>query len=265
NDVPHSTLARTFVYRGAADALVAAIGEPSFPRRMQVRCTVPELNTEMDTYRVGTMLELVREMVLGLADSGLRVKVCIQGSMGEGIFTGLPLSLSGMRTIMERMDWGEGYYAGEGESAGKQVGPEFVDEKDDVVMVLAPQSIVGASIYGPLSAMEAAATGAGKAFVLVNPILKDRPSSAGIMGVRGRGDRLAFAASFTDAYHFRLLYPSSASYYPIVGAVIKRGPWEPYVVFARREGEGGGTEEYTPIATYERDPGGDQLSPLFGQ
>ena len=25
--------------------------------------------------------------------------------MGEGIFTGLPLNLAGMRSIMERMDW----------------------------------------------------------------------------------------------------------------------------------------------------------------
>ena len=60
-----------------------------------------------DTYRVGTMLEMVRELTTHLADHGNRVKVCIQGSMGEGIFTGLPLSLSGTMAIMTRMDWPE--------------------------------------------------------------------------------------------------------------------------------------------------------------
>ena len=32
-------------------------------------------------------------------------QVCIQGSLGEGIFTGLPLMLSGMRKALEVMDW----------------------------------------------------------------------------------------------------------------------------------------------------------------
>lgn len=116
---------------------MAAIEDESFSRRMVIRCTIPELNFEMvscvdlqhkavvvcllsvfiakrlcdapqDTYRVGTMLELVRELAVHLADNGNRVRVCVQGSMGEGIFTGLPLSLSGTMAIMTRMDWGDG-------------------------------------------------------------------------------------------------------------------------------------------------------------
>lgn len=88
NNVPHSPLARNFVYNGAASAVLAAVADPGCSRRMVLRCTIPELNPEMDTYRVGTMLELVREIALSLAETGNNVKLCVQGSMGEGIFTG---------------------------------------------------------------------------------------------------------------------------------------------------------------------------------
>lgn len=34
-------------------------------------------------------------------------QVCVQGSMGQGVFQGLPLMLSGVRRILELMDWGD--------------------------------------------------------------------------------------------------------------------------------------------------------------
>ena len=37
-------------------------------------------------YRVGTLLEMVRDMATALAADGKRVKVCVQGAMGEGVF-----------------------------------------------------------------------------------------------------------------------------------------------------------------------------------
>ena len=40
----------------------------------------------MDVYRVGTVLEMVRNIALNLAQDGARVKVCVQQSMGEGVF-----------------------------------------------------------------------------------------------------------------------------------------------------------------------------------
>ena len=45
---------------------------------------------------------------------------------------------------------------------------------------------------------------------------------------RGRKERMAFADSFTAAYHFRLLYASSATMYPIRGALrhVYGGPWD---------------------------------------
>lgn len=50
------------------------------------RVTIPETNPEVDVYRVGTLLELVREIASALALDGKRVKVCVQGAMGSGSF-----------------------------------------------------------------------------------------------------------------------------------------------------------------------------------
>ena len=40
----------------------------------------------MDVYRIGTLLEMVREMAYELAVDGKLVKVCVQQSMGQGVF-----------------------------------------------------------------------------------------------------------------------------------------------------------------------------------
>ena len=34
-------------------------------------------------------------------------QVCVQGSMGQGAFAGIPLQLAGTRKILEFMDWGD--------------------------------------------------------------------------------------------------------------------------------------------------------------
>jgi adenylate kinase len=41
----------------------------------------------MDVYRIGTLLEMVREIAAVLAQDGLRVKVCVQQALGQGFFT----------------------------------------------------------------------------------------------------------------------------------------------------------------------------------
>lgn len=66
-----------------------------------------------------------------------------------------------------------------------------------------------------------AAEAQNKHVILVNPLLKDIPSSAGVMQVRGRKERMAFEDSFAIAYHFRLLYLSSQCIYPVMGALRK--------------------------------------------
>ena len=40
----------------------------------------------MDVYRVGTLLEMVRTVARSLTEDGATVKVCVQQSMGEGVF-----------------------------------------------------------------------------------------------------------------------------------------------------------------------------------
>jgi adenylate kinase len=160
---------------------------------------------------------------------------------------------------MERMDWGDSGYVGEDESPIRfgQVGPQFVEDRDNVFIVIAPQSIVGATIHDSLSAMTEEALRSGKTVILVNPNLNDKPSSAGLMGVRGRAERMEFASSFQDIYNFRLIYPNQAVMFPILGAVMKRSYDAPYVVFKLRS-----DAHYEVAGAFDSDPGTEDLSKL---
>lgn len=40
-------------------AVDAAIMDPDFPRRMQIKFLIPESNPAFDSYRIGTVLEMV--------------------------------------------------------------------------------------------------------------------------------------------------------------------------------------------------------------
>lgn len=240
---------------------------------------------EMDSYRIGTLLELVRETALGFAEHGLKTRVCVQGSMGTGAFTGVPRVLSGVRKVLSMMDWqaqpgeahqglvgteqttlAEGEEAREGLVCFGAVGAEEVGDDDDVLIVLAPQSMVGASIYEPLKEMADAAVARGKALILLNPLLQDRQSSSGVMGVRGRSERLAFAESFEEVYHFRLLYSGTTFSYPVLGAVRMSRPIggmeaDKYVLFQRRESSG--AESYEPVGCFAgREPTKEEITAL---
>ena len=48
---------------------------------------------------------MLREIATRLACSGRRVRICVQAPMGRGDRGGLPLSLNGVRRILEMMDW----------------------------------------------------------------------------------------------------------------------------------------------------------------
>lgn len=148
-------------------------------------------------FRIGTLLELARSIAIKLAEQNLRVRVCVQGSMGVGIFTGVPKQLNGVHTLLQRMDWesepGEenegmvGDYINFG-FVGKEhvvntvdiIGDEPVSTKqDDVFLILCPQNMVGleSSIIGPLSDMVEAA--GDRPVILINPDLTDKISSQG--------------------------------------------------------------------------------------
>ncbi len=47
--------------------------------RMQIKVNIPEVNPAFDTYRIGTLLEMVRHAALALAvEEGKRVRICVQ-------------------------------------------------------------------------------------------------------------------------------------------------------------------------------------------
>jgi len=156
-----------------------------------------------------------------------------------------------------------------GENVGQLLevpGAEEVGDDDDVLILLAPQSMVGASIYEPLKEMADAAVARGKALILLNPLLQDRQSSSGVMGVRGRSERLAFAESFEEVYHFRLLYSGTTFSYPVLGAVRMSRPIggmeaDKYVLFQRRESSG--AESYEPVGCFAgREPTKEEITAL---
>ncbi|GMH33032.1 hypothetical protein BSKO_00866 [Bryopsis sp. KO-2023] len=253
NNVPHQREMRQFFYHDVSTAVKSAVAAGVF--KMTVRCTVPETNPEMDVYRIGTLLELVRELATTLVADGKRVKVCVQQSMGQGVFQGMPLSLAGVRRIMEAMDWGEAIDF----VAFGQVGSDQIDDFDHYILI-APQNVVGSTIMTNLTEMVDSAVARQKPIILINPILKDIPSSGGVMGIRGRKERMEMVASFEPAYHFRLLY-RMGSFWPIKGALRRAygGEWELY----KRVDLGKRQEEYQLMGLFEKEPGSGEITDCF--
>jgi hypothetical protein len=166
NDVPHAAWVRAYIYDMAANAFAQAINDPSIPNksRLQMHVNVPEVNPAFDTYRIGTMLEMVRRMALTAAYQGKNVRICVQQALGEGIFVGLPLALSSMRFVLEKMDWGTRLDAnapadGQRRIRFGEVGKHVLAEDDDVCIVIAPQNVVGAEVTGLLEEMVVSAQG----------------------------------------------------------------------------------------------------------
>nr|XP_027066191.1 adenylate kinase 5, chloroplastic isoform X1 [Coffea arabica] len=255
NNIPHSREIREYFYNDVLQATTRAINDGK--TRLKVEINIPELNPEMDVYRIGTLMELVRTVALSFADDGKHVKVCVQGSMGQGALAGMPLQLAGSRKILEFMDWGE-YGAKDTFIKIGSIGAKEVDEEDDMYILVAPQNAVGNCIIDDLKAMtDAAGT---RPVVLVNPRLKDVPGSSGIMQTMGREKRLEYAASFEICYVFRLLYYAGTQY-PIMGALRMSHPYA-YELFKRID-ESPGKEKYVPLASFPERPTGEEINDAF--
>jgi hypothetical protein len=92
NQVPHNRYVRQYFYDAAADSVKEAVvryskknsdsGQTKMTNRMKVVSQFPEMNPSMDSYRIGTILEMVRAITIKLAEDNLRVRVCVQQSMG---------------------------------------------------------------------------------------------------------------------------------------------------------------------------------------
>lgn len=228
---------------------------------------------------IGTLLELVRAMAIKLCEQNLRVRVCVQGSMGVGIFTGVPKQLSGVAKLLQMMDWqseeGEenegmvGNYLNFGSIGKEQVVNAHTNadgkkvEQDDVFIIIAPQSMVGTdtSIIGPLEEMTLAA--GDRPIILINPDLVDKVSSQGQQNVRGRQDRINFAESFQTIFHFQNIYVSGTSYFPILGSLTKLSPRQQWVAHQRRDLLHEKGELYVPVLSSEVTPNGEEILGAF--
>jgi adenylate kinase len=208
----------------------------------------------MDVYRIGTLLEGVRELVTALAADGKRVRVCVQGSMGAGAFTAMPLQLAGVRRIMEAMDWGDGEPGTFVRLGG--LGASEVAADDDILIVIAPQNITGHSVLPFLQDFDKAA--GARPVLLVNPRLVDIPSANSVMQVRGREERMAYAASYEEVYHFRLIY-NKPYHFPIYGCLRHShgsgAPWELYKRTGRAE-----EEAYRFVQAFNKEPDPEQIT-----
>ncbi|KNA17757.1 hypothetical protein SOVF_077130 [Spinacia oleracea] len=246
NNIPHSKEIREYFYEDVLQATLRA-----------VEISIPELDPSTDVYRIGTLMELVRVLALSFADDGKRVKVCVQGSMGEGSLAGMPLQLAGTRKILEFMDWGDYEAKGTFINIGS-IGGREVDEQDDMFILVAPQNAFGNCIIDDLRAMTDAA--GSRPVILINPKLKDVPGSSGIMQTMGRDKRLEYAASFENCYSFRLLYYAGTQY-PIMGALRMAYPF-PYEVYKRVD-EAPRKENYVILSTFEKKPTSDDINNAF--
>lgn len=277
---------RKYFYDMASDAALDATilcSNKQFINRMKMTVMFPEMNPSMDSYRIGTLLELARSIAIRLAEQNLRVRVCVQGSMGVGIFTGVPKQLNGVHTLLQRMDWqsqvGEenegmvGDYVNFGfvgkdhvvnaQKSKKDDEPDI--EQDDVFLILCPQNMVGleSSIIGSLSEMVDAA--GDRPVIILNPDLTDKISSQGQQSIRGRQERLDFANSFETIYQFSNIYISGTSYFPILGSVVKLGPLEPWVAHQRRDLLNDDGEVYLPVYSSETVPENEVLMSTFAR
>lgn len=228
NKTPMLRAKRRWFYDDLTDSVLDAIAAGK--TRVTTQMTIPETNPQGDVYRVGTMLEMVRELATALAGTGTgnkTVRVCVQKGMGEGVRTAMPLILNGVPQLLKMMDWGED---AELIKIG-EIGKDVPQPEDAAFILIQPKNIVGYCVLPYIQEMMEVV--GDRPAVMINPDLTDIPSSGGIMSVRGRGDRQKYIDSWEEVHHFRLLYKKPA-FYPVYGVVRKPfgGDWELY----RRQG-----------------------------
>lgn len=107
--------------------------------------------------------------------------------------------------------------------------------------------VIGGMITELLREMITAAN--GRPVILINPNLKDRPSSDNLMSTAGRGDRIDFANSFEEIFAFKLLYPGSGGMFPILGLLTKFSCNSPWVLYDKT-GDARTKEVYNIVAAF---------------
>lgn len=130
-------------------------------------------------------------------------------------------------------------------------------------ILISPQNITGHSVLPLIEEMVEKAQ-PNKKIIMINPRLGDIPSSAGVMGIRGRQERQDFIASFLVAYHFRLLYLGMGPY-PIMGALRHEynSTWDVYKRIEAVTEEGLRNERYILLKQFESEPNASMITECF--
>ena len=172
--------------------------------------------------------------------------MCVQRSMGKGVFQALPLSLSGVSKLLELMDW-DGDVADSRASGG--ISGEDGSDADAFILVQ-PQNIVGYSILPYIAEMEEAV--GDKPMIMINPRLGVAFNPRATRHVRQRSQRAHGGGRGVErCYHFRLLY-RKPYFHPIYGALrfaYYENEWELYKRTGLRE-----AEKYELLAAFGATP-----------
>lgn len=239
NATPMERWKREAFYADIASSVTSAVTSRAFSSSnalLEAVLEIPESNAaEGDVYRAGTLLECAREIAFSLCESAPQcanapVRLCVQGAMkgDHASFAGVPMSLNGMRSMLDSMDI-SGF---EGKVVTGGLGAEEIGEKDGVHVLLSPQNSENINAIIPLQQHCEACEQRGIPVVLLNPYLEDVPSPDNVMQVcyykgcddgngmtgifttelssvaqvEGRADRLSFIQRFECAYWFSLVY-----------------------------------------------------------
>ena len=72
-------------------------------------------------------------------------------------------------------------------------------------------------------------------------------------------------ATFDEAYRFSMIYPPGSQFYPIMGALVRAAPNEPYVLHKRVGGPLDNTvERYEPVGVFDEPPPSRAVAKLLG-
>ncbi|KAK1860606.1 hypothetical protein I4F81_003194 [Pyropia yezoensis] len=270
------------VVAAIADARAVPGGPP--PPAMDVTLLLPLLDPELDIYdhagavAAGAGATAISE---GSADGDApastpsstpapprppatgRVRVAIQSAEKFG---GLPISVAGLRRTLEADRaasadaWG-GLAAATDAVRVSDIDPAAVAPDDAAVVVLSPTNTTGAPVVDDVVAMAAAAAAVAAApLVVLNGRLGDVASAGGVMGARGRAERLAFLASAARPFYLKLLY-ATGSRYPVRGALLRLYPG-PWTVWAH-DADADTYEQIGEFPGAAGKPGAGQLTDVF--
>ncbi|GJQ08807.1 hypothetical protein GpartN1_g598.t1 [Galdieria partita] len=191
--------------------------------KKSVTLLLPDLNPELDIYDRRFLLRLVWGLAtLCVLEKQQRVRLVVQGPSESG---GLPLAVAGLfRYLNEdyqisRESWNGKLQTHVSISTLEECLTQNVNQ--DYFIVITPTNAVSTPITEQLIQLTQKYN--NSPILLINPSLKDVPSTDGVMQVRGRKERMEFLETFEDVFYLRPLY-KTGTLYPIQGLLLRKYP-----------------------------------------